>query len=481
MKYIVSILLNFTFIYGIIAQNQYKPTDYLSSDFHKGRRTALRELMPENSVAVFFANAVRNRSNDVEYRYHQDPDFYYLTGYKEPHTMLLIFSELQTINGASVNELVIAQQKDAQNELWLGERLGIKGVQQDLGFRLALSGYDFIDGLVSFSTFDKILFKAFDNDVRNTHDEVDLFSLISAFKKQVRLEKNNSLDAGKSLSSTRLDTQLLLEFMASLREIKTDEELVLLTKAIKISAFGQVEIMKAMHEGMTETEIQGIHEFVYKKYGAEYEGYPSIVGAGNNGCVLHYIENNKTNIKNQLVLMDLGAEYHGYTADVTRTIPANGKFSKEQKIIYDLVFKAQTAGIAKVKVGNAFSTPDSAGRAVIAKGLMKLGITENKEDSRQYFPHGSSHYIGLDVHDTGNFGAFVANQVITVEPGIYIPHNSPCDPKWWGIAVRIEDDILITKKGPVNLSKAAPRSSEAIEEMMAQPSILDEFVLPILD
>jgi len=481
MKNILSIVVFFTFFYGVLGQNKDKPTDYLKADFHKSRRAALRKVMPANSVAVFFANPVRNRSNDVEYIYHQDPDFYYLTGYKEPHTLLLVFSESLLIRGVHVNELVIAQQKDSQKEMWLGERMGVAGVQRELDFKLAATGYDFLDGIIDFSKFEKVLFKGFQNDVRNTGNEVDLFDLIGAFKKQNTQQKSVGFDKNSSFNNTRLDTELLFGYMASLREVKTQEELVLLKKAVRISAIGQIEMMKAMHEGMSETEVQGIHEFVYKKYGAEYEGYPSIVGAGNNGCVLHYIENNKTNIKNQLVLMDLGAEYHGYTADVTRTIPANGKFTKEQRLIYDLVYKAQTAGIAKVQVGNVFSAPDKAGREIITKGLIQLGIIQHKKESRQYFPHGSSHYIGLDVHDTGNFGPFEENQVITVEPGIYIPHNSPCDSKWWGIAVRIEDDILITKKGPVNLSEAAPRTSEAIEEMMKKTSVLDGFVLPPLD
>ncbi|PCH73273.1 MAG: Xaa-Pro aminopeptidase [Flavobacteriaceae bacterium] len=481
MKYLLSILFFFTVIFGGFGQNKYKPTDYLSADFHTERRAALRDLLPRNSVAVFFANAIRNRSNDVAYRYHQDPDFYYLTGYKEPHTMLLVFSEPQVIHGVEVNDLVIVQQKDAQKELWLGERLGIKGGEDDLGFKLALTGYDLLEGIIDFSRFSHVLFKPFQNDVRDTGDEVDLYNLISTFKKQMKQQKTIAFDKNGMLKKERLESGMLLGYMASLREIKTAEELVLLIKAIKISAIGQIEMMKAMHQDMSETEVQGIHEFVYKKYGAEYEGYPSIVGAGNNGCVLHYIENNKTNIKNQLVLMDLGAEYHGYTADVTRTIPANGKFTKEQKSIYDLVYKAQTAGIAKVQVGNPFSAPDHAARTIIAKGLISLGIIKNMMDSRQYFPHGSSHYIGLDVHDTGNFGPFKENQIITVEPGIYIPYNSPCDSKWWGIAVRIEDDILITKNGPVNVSGAAPRTSDAIEKMMQQPSVLDGFVLPVLD
>jgi Xaa-Pro aminopeptidase len=289
----------------------------------------------------------------------------------------------------------------------------------------------------------------------------------------IKIEEENA--------KSQLDVESLTSIMGSLRQIKTEEEMVLLTKAVRISAMGQREIMKAMHTDMSEMEIQGIHEYVYKKYGSEYEGYPSIVGAGNNGCVLHYIENTKMKVENDLVLMDLGAEYHGYSADVTRTIPANGKFTPEQKAIYDLVYEAQEAGIAASVVGSPFGAPDSASRAVINKGLVALGIIENENDGRKYFPHGTSHYLGLDVHDPGLYGPFEANMVITVEPGIYIPFGSDCDPKWHGIAVRIEDDILITENGPVNLSAEAPRKSEEIEALMKQPSALDDFVLPKLD
>ena len=269
--------------------------------------------------------------------------------------------------------------------------------------------------------------------------------------------------------------------LATMREIKTAEELKLLTKAVRISAIGQNEVMKAMKPHMSETELQGIHEFVYKKYGAEYEGYPSIVGAGNNGCILHYIENNKTKVGNDLVLMDLGAEYRGFTADVTRTIPASGKFTPEQKAIYDLVYEAQEAGIALYTIGTSMQAPNQAARKVINEGLFKLGIIKSVDERHNYFPHGTSHHIGLDVHDPGNYGNFEENMVVTMEPGIYIPEGSNCDKKWWGIAVRIEDDILVTKKGPVNLSGESPRKSDEIEKMMAKKSILDDFVLPNLD
>jgi Xaa-Pro aminopeptidase len=232
---------------------------------------------------------------------------------------------------------------------------------------------------------------------------------------------------------------------------------------------------------MSETELQGIHEFVYKKYGAEYEGYPSIVGAGNNGCILHYIENNRTKVGNDLVLMDLGAEYRGFTADVTRTIPANGKFTPAQKEIYDLVYDAQEAGIALYTKGESMRAPNQAAIKIINEGLFKLGIIKSVDEKHSYFPHGTSHHIGLDVHDPGNYNTFEENMVFTMEPGIYIHEGSNCDEKWWGIGIRIEDDILVTKNGPVNLSAEAPRTPKEIEKMMAKKSVLDEFVLPNLD
>jgi len=458
---------------------------------------------------------------------------------------LVVFKDNQTNSeDVSFNEMLYVQEKDASAEQWTGIRLGTDGATTELGFDMALNGSEFADSGIEYSKFDKILFNNFNNDYRDSKsNKADLYSMVESFKEKVNYNPDavpsqmksrayemimatdieNSANVAQRLgqamdyypelkedeviagyvnatddnmrvelkqqvitieaqnAKSKLDMQSLTTIMGGLRQIKTEEEMVLLTKAIRISAMGQREIMKAMHPGMSEMEIQGIHEYVYKKYGSEYEGYPSIVGAGNNGCVLHYIENTKMKVENDLVLMDLGAEYHGYSADVTRTIPANGKFTPEQKAIYDLVYDAQEAGIAASVIGNPFGAADTASRKVINKGLVDLGIVKSEEDARQYFPHGTSHYLGLDVHDPGTYGPFEANMVITVEPGIYIPVGSDCDPKWHGIAVRIEDDILITEKGPINLSGEAPRTSDAIEALMKEGSALDDFVLPKLD
>jgi Xaa-Pro aminopeptidase len=544
MKTIFALIFTFLLVQTSFSQKGL-PDDYLSATFHKERREAFRNIMPENSVSVFFANPERNRANDVDYVYHQDPNFYYLTGYKEPNSVLVIFSQNQTnAEGKSFNEVLYVQERNAQREQWTGIRLGTEGAKQQLGFEMAFNGKDFRDSGIDYEKFDKVLFNNFENDYRDSkRDDADLYSLVDTFKGQIKYDqmpvdnavkdrvyeliktsevKNNTnvvkrieqavsyypeLKEDKVINDymnakddkirmelkqqvikieaeapkNNLDTRTLSTIMAGLRQVKTPEEMVLLKKAVRISAMGQREIMKAMRPGMSEAEVQGIHEYVYKKYGSEYEGYPSIVGAGNNGCVLHYIENSKMKLENDLVLMDLGAEYHGYTADVTRTIPANGKFTTEQKAIYDLVYEAQEAGIKATKIGNTLSTPDDEARKVINAGLVKLGIIKSEADARKYFPHGTSHHIGLDVHDPSLRGKLEANMVITVEPGIYIPEGSDCDRKWWGIAVRIEDDILITEKGPVNLSAEAPRKSSEIEALMTEKSILNDFVLPKLD
>ncbi|HKK12061.1 MAG TPA: aminopeptidase P N-terminal domain-containing protein [Flavobacteriaceae bacterium] len=491
MKFRFALLCFITFSISGFAQNG-TPKDYLSSEFHKGRREAFRAKMPKNSVAVFFANPVRNRSNDVDYVYHQDPNFYYLTGYREPDAVLVIFSEDQTnTEGKTYNEILYVRKRDPNREQWTGRRLGVEGAKAQLGFDMVFTGEAFLNSGIDYTKFDKVLFDDFENDYRDTRNDADLYDLITAFKNQIVVKETvveqNKLDSDIKKEThvkkqkVKVDNTTLSQLMAGLRQVKTPEEMKLLTKAVRVSAVGQREVMKAMNPNMSEAEIQGINEFVYKKYGCEYEGYPSIVGAGNNGCVLHYQENSKTKVGNDLVLMDLGAEYHGYSADVTRTVPANGKFTPEQKAVYDLVYKAQEAGIKAAVIGNTTRTTDAIAKAIVHQGLIDLGIAKDEEDAKQYFPHGTSHHIGLDVHDANLRGSFESNMVITVEPGIYIPEGSPCDKKWWGIAVRIEDDVLITENGPIVLSNEAPRTSEEIEALMKEKSVLDDFKLPKLD
>jgi Xaa-Pro aminopeptidase len=472
------ILIVFSYLYvyqPIKAQAPGLPEDYLSKEFHAARRDSLRNRMPSNSVTAVFAFPPRVFSNDVEYVYHQNPDLYYFTGYKEPHAMLLIFKEDQfDKDNKAFKELFFIQKRDAAAEQWNGRRLGTEGVKNLLGIARTYNGEEFKDFNIDLSKFDQVLFDPFPSDIADDQfQKADLFDLMKEFRRKANIPDDYA-------KNKRFATELYHQITGALREIKTEEEMDLLRKAVEISCIGQLEVMKAVHSNMSETEVQGLHEYVHKKYGAEYVGYPSIVGSGNNGCVLHYVENNKTRVGNQLILMDVGAEYHGYTADVTRTIPANGKFSEEQKLIYNIVYQAQEAAFKKCKEGVSWQELNKVARDVVTEELVKLGIAPTKQEANKYYPHSLGHHIGLDVHDRNTSSKLKTGMVITIEPGIYIPENSPCDKKWWGIAVRIEDDLLIKENDYEHLSYVAPRKAEEIEKIIAEKSALDDFVLPKL-
>ena len=509
-----------------------RPTDFLSPAFHKQRRELLRAQLPPRSVAVVFAAPVRNRANDVDFIYHQNPDFHYLTGYGEPDAVLLLFKEPRTVGGqAGVTEALFTQPRDPAREAWTGRRLGAAGAKTQLALQFANDNKGFATAGISWADFEHVLVTDLPADTRdNFGNPADLHSLVATFRQQAgvpadynpalteieNLIRHNGIRNAKRLTEYlgtqvkenpalgksvlvnaylaattdearqvainarppgRFDDSTLGGKLDELRAIKTPEELALLRRAIRISAQGQREVMKLLRPDMGEMEVQGLHEYVYRRYGAEFQGYPSIVGAGANGCILHYETNDRQHLTNDLVLMDCGAEYHGYTADVTRTAPPSGTFSPAQRQVYELVLAAQEAGFAACRPGVAFDAPNKATQEVVAAGLQKLGIIKKKEEFRRYYPHGASHYLGLDVHDRGLYGPLQAGNVITVEPGIYIPAGSPCDPKWWNIGVRIEDDALITATGYENLSAEAPRTVADIEKLMAEPSALESWKL----
>ena len=510
------------------------PIDFLSPAFHKQRRELLRAQLPPHSVAVVFAAPVRNRANDVDFVYHQNPDFHYLTGYGEPDAVLLLFAEPRTVGGQpGVTEALFTQPRNPARESWTGRRLGAAGAKNQLVLQHTADDTDFAASGIKWADFDKVLFDNLPPPIPATTsgNPADLHKLVATFRLQagVPADYNPALSefektirhiglmpdvagylvekvkespalsdsplvkdylaattnaarkaAMEAHPSGRLDDMTLGEKLDALRAIKTPEELVLLRRAVRISAQGQREVMKLLRPDLGEMEVQGLHEYVYRRYGAEFQGYPSIVGGGANGCILHYETNDRRRLDNDLVLMDCGAEYHGYSADVTRTAPPSGTFSPAQRQIYELVLAAQEAGFAACRPGAEFNAPNKATQEVVAAGLQKLGIIKKKEDFRKYYPHGASHYLGLDVHDRGNYGLLQVGNVITVEPGIYIPAGSPCDSKWWNIGVRIEDDALITATGYENLSAEAPRTVADIEKLMAEPSALEGFKLPDL-
>ena len=468
---------NTLFLLLILLSTNYSFTqeyfDDLGPEFHKKKRQEFRSLMPANSVAFIFTSPIMKRSNDTDYMYHQDPNFYYLTGWREPHGVLVIFKDAQFDSDGSYNEIMYVRERNEYREMWDGRRLGIKGAKKMSFDRVKLRS-EFIENTIPIENFSNILNTNIRDDVRDFKDDkYDLFDIQNKFQEIVSKKESDILgDLNKQFFSSSIN-----QIMSKLRQTKDPLEIELLTKAIRISALAQIEVMRAIHNDMTEREVQGIHEFIYRKYGAAHEGYNSIVGAGGNACVLHYVTNEDMDIKDKLILMDVGAEYRGYTADVTRTIPVNGKFNNEQKIIYDLVYKSQEEAIKEAIIGNSFNDIYLKSYDIIAKGLIDLGIINDYREARKYYPHGVSHHIGLDVHDPGSRD-LMENMVITVEPGIYIPENSNTDPKWWNIGVRIEDDILITNSGPVNLSIDAPRRSDEIEVIMAQDSPINQLVLP---
>jgi Xaa-Pro aminopeptidase len=504
------------------------PADYLTPSFHAARRKALRDIMPANSVAVIFAYPEEVFSKDINYIYHPNPDLIYFSGYKEPNAVLLIFKERQSDGDSSYNELFFVQHRDPTAEQWTGKRLGVEGVKSQLGFKRVYNGEAFANFPIDFKKYN-LIYDVFPETTGN-HDPGSLRMLVSSFATRAAV---NSMDrtlarwlgyiyqAGNahnilrimSIFKTRIDSSLykndpLIQELAAkpdsatlktfkiryatygngvigfnkytnmLRGIKTPEEIALLKKSVWISAVAHKTCMQAVNPKMSELELEGIMLYVHKKYGAEDEGYPPIVGAGANGCILHYEENNATEVKNQLVLMDVGAEYHGYSADVTRTFPANGKFNEEQKAIYQLVYDAQEAAFSICRAGISFDSLESRTTQVLAAGMIKLGLIKDAKDVKKYYPHGMTHHLGLDVHDKGDYGKLEENMVITVEPGIYIPAGSSVDKKWWDIGVRIEDDVLIGKDGYTLLSADAPRKWQEVEKAVAEKSSFDSMKLP---
>ncbi len=423
--------------------------DRLGLSFHKVRRDMVFRNMGTKSVALFTAAFEKNRANDVNYLYHQDPNFYYLTGHIQPKAALLL------VNGRPMREILFVDKKDSTREAWTGVRLGTEGARTFLGFMESHT----IDSLGFY--LDSILPHA---DTLY-YQPTALKTVYDPLADTTYQLYNTSLAHFKT-TYPNITTASPAPMMARLRYIKTSEEIELLKKAIAISNEAHNDIMKQVKPGWYEYQMQSLGEYIFSKNGAEYTGYPCIVGSGNNSTILHNENNRRKTVDGDFIEMDMGAEYHGYTADITRSFPVNGKFTPAQRAIYNIVLEAQDSGIAQAVVGKSFKAPHEAATKVIIAGLVKLGIIHAPEEYKKYFMHGTSHYLGLDVHDVGTHLTLEENNVITVEPGIYIPEGSPCDPKWWKIGCRIEDDILITADGPRNLSIASPRKIEDIERLM---------------
>jgi Xaa-Pro aminopeptidase len=506
------------------AQQQDAPVryedDYLSADFHRGRRDLVRQLLPDNGVAFVFGAATRNRSNDVSYEYRQSSDFLYLTGSEEPGSVLLIAPGGIRVDGRTVREVLFVPPRDPAEEVWTGRRYGPERAMSELGLELAVpstrfeeivlpilrdrtkqihhveipdapeSGSDLERQLALFLGNVRPLVvppevsaarvalalvagpEAYEQLKRSSVGPVSfsdstLGALAEAFVTSQSYDewarRRTTLLAGRS-EGTAL--RLALDDM---RTTKTEEEMRLLQRAIDITVEAHREVMRQVEPGWTEYQIEGLVEYTFRRNGSEQPGFPSIVGSGENSTILHYETNRRTTEPGDVVVIDIGAEYHGYTADITRTIPLSGRYSAEQRAIYEIVYAAQEAGIRAARAGADFRGPHNAAVQVLAEGLARLGLISSPNDMaglRRFYMHGTSHYLGLDVHDVGAYGPLTPGTVITVEPGIYIAASNDVDPKWWNVGVRIEDDVLITDADPVILSAGAPRQIDEVETLM---------------
>ena len=428
----------------------------LGPDFFARNRQKLRDTMPDSVIVAVFSAPQKRRSNDIDYPFHQDTDFYYFTGVREPNAMVLIFKTPKQINGEWVSEVLFVEDKDPKKEQWSGRMMGLDGAKEVSAISMVLPNHQFKTLDLPLDSIDYIYRNKTDQIERD--DKTDAGDLISLTKhlnrKALQSEKPVKIDEAEDL-------------FGFLRQTKSEEEIRMLEQAIDITCMAHTEAMKNIKPGMTEYKVEALIAYTFRKNGADGEAFPSIVASGKNGGIMHYTSNSSLLIPGDMVVMDIGAQYQGYAADVTRTVPVSGVFSEEQKIIYQLVLDAQTVAIRYATPGYKFWTPHEEAVRTIGKGLIKHGIIKKWSDIGDYFIHGTSHYLGLDVHDTGIYSALQPGEVITVEPGIYIPEGSPCDPKWWNIYVRIEDDILITD-GPARvISSSAPKTISEIESLMS--------------
>jgi Xaa-Pro aminopeptidase len=431
----------------------------------KTRRKELMAQMEPNSIALLAAAPPRTRNNDAEYQYRQSSDFYYLTGFTEQQALLAL------IPGRKQGEVVLfCQEKNKEKELWTGRLMGpdvaCKELQMDDAFPIADID-DILPGLIEGR--DRVYYSMgkdhqFDNRV------MDWVNVIR------NKAKMGAHPPGEFL--------VLDHLLHELRLIKSAGEIKLMEQAAKISAEGHKRAMATCKPGIMEYELEAELLYAFARGGARSPAYVSIVGAGENGCILHYDSNNTEVKEGDMVLIDAGCEYEHYASDITRTFPASGKFSVEQKAIYELVLKAHTAAIAEIKPGAAWDAPHNASVKVIVKGLIKLGLlkgtpaqTIKNESYKSFYMHRVGHWLGLDVHDVGDYKIddrwrlLEAGMVTTIEPGIYIaPDNTKVPKKWRGIGIRIEDDVLVTKKGSRILSKGIPTTVDEIESFMAQAS-----------
>lgn len=425
------------------------------------RREALMNMMGENSIAILPAAEHHRRNRDTEYRYRQDSDFYYLSGFAEPEAVICL------IPGRDHGEFVMfCRERDRDMEIWNGYRAGPEGAVSEFGANDAFPITDIDDilpGLLEGK--DRVYFA---------------MGMHPTFDRRV-MDWVNTIRAKARAGAQPPGEFLMLDHLLhDLRLFKSAEEIKIMRKAANISARAHVRAMQAVRPGMYEFELEAelMHEFL--RSGCPAPAYNSIVGGGANGCILHYVENNAPLRDGDLVLIDAGGELDHYASDITRTFPVNGKFSAEQKAVYEIVLRSQLAAIEQVRPGNHWNAPHEAAVRVLTEGLVEIGLLRGspaelieKEAYRRFYMHRTGHWLGMDVHDVGDYKVdggwreLEAGMVMTVEPGLYIaPDCEEVDERWRGIGIRIEDDVVVTRSGHDVLTQAAPKSVADIEAVM---------------
>lgn len=412
------------------------------------------QQMGPGSVAVFFTNPVRVRNNDVDFQFRADSDFYYLTGFDEPDSALVLIPDGVELDGRRVREVLFVNEANEMSITWLGYRMGSANVPRLLGIESAKANGEFAKLL-------PLLASGAAKKSISVQAPPDPSGRIAAMAGEAEAWRSGAgFEKGPSLRQA----------VRTMRGVKSPAEIAMIRKAAEISARAHIEAIRSAEPNMREWEISALVKYMFAREGCEYEGYPPICGSGPNSTILHYNTNRRLMKAGDVMCMDTAGEFHGYTADVTRSYPISGKWTKEQREIYNVVLAAQNAGIASCRPGVTTAAVGQACSDELAKGLMRLGIIQSAGELRRYYMHGFGHGLGLDVHDPMP-RTLEAGVVLTVEPGIYIKEGSPCDRKWWNIGIRIEDDIQVTAGSPINLSAGCPRDPDAIERIMAEQGL----------
>lgn len=426
------------------------------------RRQALLAKMKAGSAALFFAAPECTRSADSEYPYRQNSDFWYMTGFNEPEALLMLIKSDETYH----HSVLFNRVRDVNAEIWSGRRLGQDAAPEKLGIDRALPFADIEEQLHLLLNGLDVVYHAqglyLDADRR-------VFNALATLRQGAR--------QGWQAPGTLTDWR---PWVHEMRLFKSPEEIAVMRRAGEISAQAHIRAMQQCRPGMFEYQLEGeiLHEF--SRHGARYPAYNTIVGGGENGCILHYTENESELRDGDLVLIDAGCEYQGYAGDITRTFPVNGKFSQPQREIYDLVLAAMDNALSILGPGRSIREANDAVIQVMVRGLVKLGILRGDVEQlivegkhRQFYMHGLSHWLGLDVHDVGDYGSIERGRilepgmVLTCEPGIYIAPEAEVPHQYRGIGVRIEDDILITVDGIEVLTKDVVKNADDIEALMA--------------